>query len=343
MDHKQFFQSLKSAPPAPCYVLEGAEEFVKRSALEALRASVLKGGMADMNESRLNDPPADEIIAAAETLPLMAERRLVLVRESGMLSGKASGYDEAQSAKTLSEYFQNPAPTACVVFYVRDKADARKRLYTALKKTAVIARFDPLGESETTRWIAQTLARAGKRISAAACSRLIFTAGANLTLLSGEIEKLIAYAGGEEEITGDMIDAVCVKTTAYRVYDLSGALLRGDANTAFTLCRALLRDGEEPLMLLSLLAGECRRMLAVNLLRGKGLQPDAIAQRIGAPPFAVRQTVPLALQYDAGRLRRMAFLCMDTEYQVKSGQLPLSGALEKTMLQLLEIRLEGKK
>ena len=47
-------------------------------------------------------------------------------------------------------------------------------------------------------------------------------------------------------------------------------------------------------------------------------------------------------RYTERQLRDMAQCCMDTEYQVKSGRMALEGALEKTMLQLLRIRLEGK-
>ena len=83
-------------------------------------------------------------------------------------------------------------------------------------------------------------------------------------------------------------------------------------------------------------------MLAVKLLRGAGMQPDAIAGKIGAPPFAVWQMYQQVARYTERQLRDMAQCCMDTEYQVKSGRMALEGALEKTMLQLLRIRLEGK-
>ena len=66
------------------------------------------------------------------------------------------------------------------------------------------------------------------------------------------------------------------------------------------------------------------------------------AGKIGAPPFAVRQMYQQVARYTERQLRDMAQCCMDTEYQVKSGRMALEGALEKTMLQLLRIRLEGK-
>ncbi len=342
MERQTFFDEVGRGNIAACYVLEGPEEYIKRSALEALRKKLLPEGLEDMNETPLVDPDANTLIAAAETLPLMTERRLVVVRECGMLSGRPKGYDEGKNAAALCSYLTHPPESACIVFYVRDKADGRRKLYSCLKKNAQIVQFNPLDEREMTRWIAQTLKKMGKRISAATCQKLTFTSGNDLYQLSGELQKLAAYAGEREEILPEDIEQICVKTTAYRVYDLTGALMRGDARGAFTLAYALQKDGEEPLFLLALLQGECRRMLAVKLLRGGGLQNDAIAAKIGAPAFAVRQLSGQVTRYSVEQLRAMAECCLDTEYQVKSGRLPIEGALEKTMLQLLRIRAEEK-
>ena len=259
-----------------------------------------------------------------------------------MLQGRAKGYDESRSAAALAEYLQNPPDTACIVFYVNDKADGRKKLYTALKKCAEIVQFNALDDRELIRWIAQTLKKLDKQVSASTCQKLTFTVGTELYTLSGELQKLAAYAGDRSEILPEDIDAVCTKSTAYRVYDLTGALTRGDGKTAFTLSAALQRDGEEPLYLLALLQNECRRMLAIKLLREEGLSPDAIASKIGAPPFAVRQLSGQVTRYTAEQLQMMSDACMETEYLVKSGRLPQEGALEKTMLQVLRIRTEGQ-
>ena len=342
MERKTFFDQIGQGKIASCYVLEGPEEYIKRSALDALRRQLLPVGLEDMNETRLTDPDADTLIAAAETLPFMADKRLVLVQESGMLQGRAKGYDEGRSAAALAEYLQNPPETACIVFYVRDKADGRKKLYTQLKKTAEIVQFTPLDDREMTRWIAQTLKKLGKQISAPTCQKLTFTAGTDLYALSGELQKLAAYAGDRAEILPEDVDAVCTRTTAYRIYDLTNSLMRGDAKGAFTLAHALQKDGEEPLLMLALLQAECRRMLSVRLLRADGMQPDAIASRIGAPPFAVRQLYNQVTRYTEEQLHAMCDVCMETEYLVKSGQLPQEGALEQAMLQVMRIRAEDK-
>ena len=103
MERRTFFDEVSKGHIASCYVLEGPEEYIKRSALEALRKRLLPAGLEDMNETRLLDPDANSLIAAAETLPFMADKRLVVVQECGMLQGRPKDYDESKNAAALSE------------------------------------------------------------------------------------------------------------------------------------------------------------------------------------------------------------------------------------------------
>lgn len=342
MKHSEFFAALKKGDIARCYLFEGEEEFTKRSALASLRKAVAGGDFAAMNDTRLQDPPPDALIAAAETLPFLSQRRFLEVRDSAMLqSGKAKEYDEDAAVKRLNEYFDHLPDTACIVFFVRGKADGRKKLYQILKKKALIVSFDPLDDRELSQWIAKTLAKEGKRVSLSTCQRLWFSAGRDLTLLSNEIGKLAAFAGEREEVTEADVDAVCVKSTEYKVYDMADALLSGQGAKAFSTLNALLREGEERLMLLSLLGRQCRQLRYAKAMAAAGAQAGEIAGRLGVPPFAVKKTLDTARAYTAPKLVKMAELCLDTEYQVKSGQLMDAGALERVMLQILSLREES--
>lgn len=342
MKHTEFFAALKKGEIAPCYLFEGEEEYTKRSALRALRERVAGGDFAAMNDTRLVNPPPDALIAAAETLPFLSDRRFLEIRDCAMLAaGKAKDYDEDSSVRRLDEYMNHLPDTLCMVFYASGKADGRKKLYQILKKKALVVAFDPLDDRELTQWIAQTLGRAGKRIGQAACQRLWFSAGRDLTLLDNEIGKLIGYAGERNEITEDDIAAVCVQSTEYKVFDMAETLLTGRGVQAMTMLQALLRDGEDRMTLLALLGRQCRQLRYAKALAAQGAQPGEIASKLGVPPFAARKTMSMSGQYTAAQLAEMAKMCLDTEYQVKSGRLMDAGALERVMLTILSLR-EGK-
>lgn len=343
MKHTEFFAALKSGNVGGCYLFEGEEEFTKRSALKALREKVAGGDFAAMNDTRLTDPAPDELIAAAETLPFLSERRFVEVRDSAMLlAGKAKNYDEDSAVKRLDAYLGQLPDTAVVVFFVRGKADGRKKLYQTLKKKGQIVSFEPLDDRELAQWIARTLKKEGKKISLAACQRLWFSAGRDLTLLNNEIGKLSAYAGSREEVTEEDVAAICVQSTEYKVYDMADTLLSGQGAKALRMLDALLRDGEERLMLLSLLGRQCRQVGYAKAMAAAGAQTGEIASKLGIPPFAVRKNLDTARFYTQEQLSEMARLCLEGEYLVKSGQLSDAGTLEKVMLQILSIR-EGNR
>ncbi len=339
MTHTEFFSALRAGQIEKCYLFEGEEEFTKQAALKALREKTAGGDFAAMNDTRLVDPAPDALIAAAETLPFMSEKRFLEVRDSAMLlSGKAKEYDEDSAVKRLDGYLGELPDTAVIVFCVRGKADGRKKLYQALKKKARIVSFDPLDDGELAQWIARTLKKEGKKISKAACQRLWFSAGRDLTLLNNEIGKLTAYAGDREEVTEADVDAICVQSTEYKVFDMADALLSGQGGKALRMLDGLLRDGEERLMLLSLLGRQCRQLRYAKALAAAGSQPGEIAGKLGVPPFVARKTLDMARSYTLEQLGKMARLCLDSEYLVKSGQLSDAGTLEKVMLEILSMR-----
>ena len=339
MKHSEFFSALKTGSIERCYLFEGEEEFTKRSAMKALREKTAGGDFAAMNDTRLQDPAPDELIAAAETLPFMSDRRFLEVRDSAMLlPGKAKDYDEDAAVKRLSEYLDHLPDTAVIVFYCHGKADGRKKLYQALKKKAVIVSFDALDDRELAKWIAATLKKNGQKISLAACQRLWFSAGRDLTLLYNEIGKLSAYAGERTEVTEADVDAVCVKSTEYKVYDMADTLLSGQGAKALRMLEALLRDGEERLLLLSLLGRQCRQLRYAKAMAAAGSQMGEIASRLGIPPFVAKKLLDTARGYTMKQLGEMTRLCLDSEYLVKSGQMNENGALEKVMLQILSMR-----
>ena len=91
MDRKDFDRLLSgnSASIPSVLLFEGDEEHMKQAALDALCKKLLPEGLEDLNRAALENPETNELIAAAETLPFMADRRLIIVRNHPALSGRA--------------------------------------------------------------------------------------------------------------------------------------------------------------------------------------------------------------------------------------------------------------
>lgn len=340
MNRESFYKALKSSEILPCYLFEGEEEYTKEGALRALRAAVLKDDQTGLNETVLTDPDTDALVACAETLPMMADSRFVLVKESSLLqSGKTQGAEDKASG--IIDYIDRLPDTVCLVFYAKGKASAARRLYKQIAKQGGVVSFEPLDQTMLIKWIARELKAYGKQIDRHTAEQLIFAVGQDMHRLFNELMKLAAYTDDSDVVTMEDINAVCIKSAEYRVFDLSDALVKGNSALASRLMEDMLREGEQRLMLLSLLQRQYRQLLFIRLLSAGRGSNDLLAKQLALSPFVVRKLQPLAQSYTVAELYRALSLLTDTEYQVKSGQIPEEGSLEQAVYRLLAGQKRG--
>lgn len=345
MNYTEFFKAVKNGDIGSLYLMEGPEEYIKQTALEQLRRVLLPPGLEALNETVLENPPLPALRAAAETLPFMAERRLVIVKECALLRpSRKAEEDSAEEAgdddqtKSFCDYIAALPSTTCLVFYERGKADGRRKLYGAIKKHGRAVSFDLLADEELNRWIIQTLKSLGKEISPAVASRLSFTVGRDAALLRGEMEKLAAHARTRGAISGEDIQAVCIKSLEASVFDLVDHLVEGKVSQAFSLMENLMRTGGSRFGILAMVLRQYRILFHYKLLKQGGATPQDIRSRLGIPPFAVDRAARQAGAYTLPQLRQALRLCLDTEFSVKSGRMAEEGALERAMLLLSRLK-----
>lgn len=332
MDRKEFNQALKDGRVQGAYLFEGVEENIKTSALAALRKKLLPEGLEELNESLMDNPTTDAIIAAAETLPFMADKRLVTVREHPALTGRGEADDR------LCEYVKDVPESCVLVFWCRGKADARKKLYKAIQKKGGVVSFNPLTDAELNDWIRKTFQKLGKACSMQTASLLSFTVGTDTALLRTEIEKLAALAGNGEQVTDEHVRAVATRSVECTVFEMVDAVVAGQEGKAFGLLRDMLITGSDRIGILAMLLRQYRLLQHVKIMQYEKRSSQQIKQGLGIAPFAAERCIRQAQAYSGGEVRQAVDICLDTEYRVKSGQLNQEGALEGAMLKLFALR-----
>ncbi len=332
MDRKEFTQLLKAGKLRGAYLFEGVEENIKAATLQALRKAILPEGMEELNESLMDAPTSDAIIAACETLPFMADQRLVIVREHPAFTGRADA-DER-----LISYIPSIPESAVLVFVCRGKADGRKKLYAAIKKAGGIVSFDPLKDEELTPWIIKAFADLGKSISPHTAGVLSFTVGSDTALLRREIEKLASLAGERDTVTEEDVHAVATRSLECTVFEMVDAVVAGQQGKAFGLLRDMLTTGSEPLGILAMLLRQFRLMQHIKIMQYEKLPANEIKQRLGMKPFAAERCMRQAAGYSGAQVKKGVQICLNTEYMVKSGGYNQEGALEKAMLEIFALK-----
>ena len=333
IDHTLFFKTLKDKElPHGAYLFQGEEEHVKRSALAHLRNKVLPEGLAALCETVLDNPPADDIIAAAETVPMAADRRLVIVRDSTLLvSGRTR--DELNDSKRLGEYLPKLPAYTLLLFYCHGNVDGRRAFLQTLRKHATIVQFNPLNDVDLTRWMRSTLkAEGNKNIDAKQAQYLAFTSGRDLAVLTGELHKLAHYIGEREAVEAEDIDAVSTRSLECTIFQLVDVLVEGRDGHAFLLLSTMLDAGESRLGILAMILRQYRLLLTLKWMQAEGIGQAAQRERLGIPPFAFDRTQKQSRGYTLEQLKEAAALCTETDFAVKSGRIREDIAIERAML-----------
>ena len=334
MDQWAFFDELKSGTVRNVYCFYGPEAYIRKSALEALRKKVLMPGLEGMNETILSAPSAQQIVESCETLPMMSDYRLIVVRDCALCqSGKAK--DEAQESAQLCEYIARVPETTCLVFDLGENVDKRKKLSAALMKMPGAVSFDALDDVQLSKWMGQQLRPLGKRMDRAACEMLAFTSGRNLTMLSGELQKLAAYAGERAEITVQDVEQIATRTAECTVFAMVDAIAAGKAQEAFSLLNVLLQSGEQRIGILAMITRHYRQMAYLSALMRERVPQAQQAKLLGIPPFALNRLTRQVGRRTFESLRESLDACVLADYDIKRGAMREDAALERLMLLLM--------
>lgn len=338
MTHEQFFKSVKSGDVRPAYLFCGAEQHVKNSALQALKNQLLPDGLEQFNESSFEGSiSASEVIDASETLPLACDRRLVIVKDWGLLlSGKVKG--ESDDAAQFLAWLDRIPDSCCVVLYLTDMPDAKKQLTRELKKKVEWVQFDLLSDADILRWANRQLKSSGKQLTPDAAERLVFMAGRSLTSLSQELQKLDAFTGENPLIGAEHVEAIVTPSTECTVFQMIDCVLRRQSAQAHLLLKNMLENGESRLGALAMLTRQLRMLTHIRLMRAQGMTLSEIERRLSLNHYAAARAANQAGQFTVQALQDGYRACVDTDYAVKSGRMRDDVALDYLMLKLLSMK-----
>ena len=332
MERREFEKLLSEGKLPPVLLFEGEDEYLKQAAWQSLRKAFLPAGMEELNETVLEAPETDALIAASETLPFLADRRLVLIRDHAALAGRSDADDR------LLDYLNNVPASALLVFYCTKKPDGRKKLYTAIKKKNGIVQFAPLRDRELTSFVVDAFRARGKECSERNAEYLIFTVGSDTNLLLGEISKIASHNPDEAAVDPAEIAALATPSTECTVFQMTEAVVAGQKARAFSLFRNQLLAGTDRVFILAMLLRQFRLLQHVKIMQYEKKTPAEIRSALGVPSFAAEQYFRQASRYSGGQIKQAVRLCFDTETAIKTGNLNAEGAVEAVLLKILNLK-----
>lgn len=318
---------LREGEPGPLYFVHGKERYLVDRAVELLRARVLDPRTRDFNYELFygKEAGASRIAQAARTLPMMAKRRLILVRDADEMKGDELG--------ALVPYVSDPAPETCLVF-VAEKADQRLKFFSAFKKHGVLLKLDPLYERQLPDFVRGEAKARGVTLQPDALTMIVDEIGAELGQLADAVERLAIYAGERKQITAEDVDKVVATTRQRNVFELANAVGAGDRAHALAVLSSMLGARESGVRIVAMLARHLRQLWITSELLERTRDKFEIAGALGIPPFFADDIIRQARNIDAGRAKRMHAALFKADKDLKSSRLDDARLLEALILEL---------
>lgn len=322
-----FDRHIKGNELLPCYALVGNESWLVTEALTALRARVLTRA-ADFNrhEYRAGGTPMEQIVAAARTLPMMAEYRFVLIYDCHKL------VSEEQNA--LLAYLQKPVTTTIFVL-AGDKLDMRTKLGGWINKSNYLFAFDTPRGHALAGWIERRAQACHYTIRPDAAQLLADLIGPQLGVLANALEKVALYAGEKMTISTEHVEACVAATRVNSIFELTDALGRREVAKCALLSRNLVESGESPMVVLAMVARQLRQLLQLRQLRSQGKSGSELSQALGVAPFVADTLDTQAKRFsDNGLIQSLAAVAR-ADAALKSSGVSGAATLDRLFLEIL--------
>jgi DNA polymerase-3 subunit delta len=335
---EELLARVKKGKPIPAILLLGDETYLRDSCRARLIDAYVNEAARTWAVSRFS-AERGEILSAldqAQTLPMLSPQQVVFLEEAQAIEELGEKKRE-DAVKRLEAYLGDPASFTILVVEAAH-LDQRMRLGRILAEKALVVEVR-LGDNQDQRQaaavaLAKSLAREkGIAFAKGAAEDLAESVAADLQRLKTEIEKLAAYVGERRTILPEDVALMVISEKAATVWELADFLAGRKPRPALEFLDRLLRDGEEPLLILGALAWMYRKLIEASELKGlvNGWQAArALQMRPDQAELAVRN----ARQISKARLIAGLGALQRADDRLKSGEKDSRAVMEFLITEL---------
>lgn len=321
MEYIRFFDQIKQQALFGAYLLHGEEEYVKASAIHALINSMPETAR-ELNAQTLTEPTAAEVIAACETLPFFADKRLVVAKE--LSTGETAG---------LKDYIPAmPESTILLLYYRGNFGNGNSAVYQYLTKRDRVIKCEPLSEDEAVRWVLTQAQRLQLLLDAPVARHLVVLCGTSVSTLYNELNKLASGTEPGEPVTRELLLRLVSPNIEYKMFNMLNSFFAGKKGDGMHAMRQLIKDNPKEVSgMIGFFAAQFRQLyIAKRLLEAKCKEQEAV-KRIGGNPYAASKALQNAKRLPMEQISTGFHAFRRAGIQFKTG--------EATDIQALELAL----
>lgn len=304
----EFYETLTPENLVSVYVLVSKEPLLIDRAQAAILSAAVPEALRGFNVDHLEGKgaKAEVILQTLETLPMMSDRRLVILRGADTIT-------TSELAK-LVDYLDKPNPSTVFVAICSKKVDKRIKFFQRAKKLKML--FELSAPKRIGGWIRDEAKRQQVQLSSAAANRLGEVIGSDLARLGLSLTQLSLYAG-DREISVSDVDDLVADTRERSVFELTDAIAGRDEPKALRAVHALFEQRQSSIGVVMMLARNMRQLALCQSALSENLGQSELAKRVGVAPFMLDRLVRQSKHYSVRGLAKSMSLLAEADRSLK--------------------------
>ena len=304
---------------APVYLIFGEEAYIRKNYRNQLvKALTTPGDSLNYSVFSGSETDPSEVVSLAMTMPFMAEKRVILVKDSNFFK---------KTADDIADYLENPSPDTVLIFD-ESAVDKKTRTYKAAKKAGFDTEALSLKGKKLEEWIAANFKRNGKLIREETVKLLVDRVGGDLSVLDSEIKKLSAYASDRDSVTSDDVLLMVPRSPSYNVYQMIEAIGNKKVNLAVGIYYDMMVEKQNAYGVFSLLCSHFRRMLTVSDMKEQGADLQEISAALGLADWQVNKYLTQSRRFTRQKMIKAIDECVRAPREIFQGKILEDAAME---------------
>lgn len=317
MEFEKLKKDIEAQKFAPIYYLGGTEPYYVDKLSKMLEDRVLAPGEDAFNKSVMYgaDTKASRLLGELRSFPMMANRRLVILKEAQSLA--KTEWDNLQA------YLENPVSSTVFVMTFKGKdLDQRTKTYKSIEKNGVVYKSKALYDNQVPAWIQEYCTGKGYQLAPEAQRILATYLGTNLALIESELEKIFIYLGGDssKRISAEIVFEMINVDKDFNVFELMNSLGARDHGKSHWIISHMMRNVKEnpPVLIVFQLFQFYAKLLRCQ---SRKLRGDAeVAAELKIHPFVAKQYVEAMRNYNYRELNRNLTFILEADLFLKGVQ-----------------------
>lgn len=265
------------------------------------------------------ETPFEQIKSAVESVPFLAEKKLVIVHSL------SQNKDAAEKIEALAE----SAESGNDLIIVEPKPDKRSSYYKYLAKNTELIEFNELDERELANWLAKEASDRGAKLSFTDAYYLVQRVGSNQELASNELNKLIDYGEG---ISRENIDSLTEASPQTTIFNLLDSAFSGNLEQAMDIYDEQRTQGEEPLKIFGMIIWQMHLVALVDSAKN---QSDAeIMKASGLKPFTLNKSKSIARRMGRKQIKKVLSEMVELDKMLKTTPVDADDALKSLIVSI---------